>query len=84
MQSYTTTLADVLRSALRAEKEHGASYRSICRSTGIQPITLCRFLNGKQSLALETASLLAHRLGLVLGYPVGDCVRPRGDEPPKE
>jgi plasmid maintenance system antidote protein VapI len=60
------SLTEALR---RAIAESGMAHIAIARATGVQRMSIVRFLNGTQSLRLDAADKLAAFFGLQLLRP---------------
>jgi transcriptional regulator with XRE-family HTH domain len=58
------TMSDVLRQAI---VESGLALIALERATGVQRMSIARFLRGTHSLRLDKAELLAAYFGLELG-----------------
>jgi hypothetical protein len=58
-----TTITAMLRDAIR---ESGESVLTLERKTGVQRMSLFRFLSGKQSLRLDKAEILMEYFGFEL------------------
>jgi hypothetical protein len=65
-------MTDVLKVAIETS---GISRYRIARATGLPEPSLCRFMQGKASLRLDKADMLAEYLGLQL-VPDPDAVPP--------
>ena len=63
MSEQDETISDVLRRAIR---DSGKALIGIERETGVQRMSIARFLRGDTSLRLDKAEKLAAYLGLVL------------------
>ena len=63
MPDQDETMSDILRRAIR---DSGKALIAIERETGIQRMSISRFLRGDTSLRLDKAEKLAAYLGLVL------------------
>jgi plasmid maintenance system antidote protein VapI len=57
------TISDVLREAIA---ESGLAYKALERATGVQRMSIMRFMRGGQSLRLDKADRLAAYFGLEL------------------
>ena len=57
---------DLVRVLRDAVKNSGYSVNCLAQTADVEQATLCRFVNGKRGLNLETASKLAAVLGLAL------------------
>ena len=57
------SMSDVLRKAVA---ESGLAYIALERATGVQRLSITRFMRGEQSLRLDKAEQLAAYLGLEL------------------
>ena len=57
------TMTDVLRQTIR---ESGIPMLRLSEATGVQRLSIARFLNESQSLRLDCADKLARHFGLVL------------------
>ena len=62
-QKQPPTMTDVLRQTIR---ESGLSMLRLSEATGVQRLSIARFLNESQSLRLDCADKLARHFGLVL------------------
>ena len=60
------TMSDVLRAAVNAAIDNGATFREIERDSGVIRQSLMPFARGKQSLQLSKADLLARYFNLEL------------------
>jgi hypothetical protein len=63
MRKPAKAFSDVLRQAVLASDE--SQYR-ICKTIGLDPAVLCRFLQGKSGLSVVTIDALVDHLGLVV------------------
>ena len=57
------SMSDVLRKAIA---ESGLAYIALERATGVQRLSITRFMRGEQSLRLDKAEQLAAHFGLEL------------------